>query len=180
MNCCPLGIELLFWDGVFAEGDSYGVWGFAPGSGVAVYGDNSSSTGWAGRVFVRDATDAWLTKLLAADILAERILDPSQWLANPHVQHVGGALCADTPGVGSVHAARTPGTVGDTEAALTPSAALGQHSRAILREAPRVPPSPLSRPQRVSRWLPRRGARYTYPAGIPVAGDRPATALCST
>ena len=86
-------------------------------------------------VFVRDTTDAWLTKLLAADILAERILDPSEWRANPHVGHVGGALCADTPGVGSVHAARTPGTVGDTEATLAPSAALGQHSRAILREA---------------------------------------------
>ena len=86
-------------------------------------------------VFVRDTTETWLTKLLAADILAERILDPSEWLANPHVGHIGGALCADTPGVGSIHAARTPGTVGDTETTLAPSAALGQHSRAILREA---------------------------------------------
>jgi crotonobetainyl-CoA:carnitine CoA-transferase CaiB-like acyl-CoA transferase len=86
-------------------------------------------------LFVRDTTDAWLTKLLAADILAERILDPSAWLANEHVRHIGGALCADTPGVGAVHAARTPGTVGDTEATLTPSATLGQHSRTILREA---------------------------------------------
>jgi len=58
--------------GVFAVGDSYGVWGFAPGSGVAVYGDNSSSVGWAGyfngRVYASGAytsSDARLKKDVA-------------------------------------------------------------------------------------------------------------------
>jgi crotonobetainyl-CoA:carnitine CoA-transferase CaiB-like acyl-CoA transferase len=86
-------------------------------------------------VFARDTTETWLAKLLAADILAERILDPSEWLANPHVRHVGGALCTDTPGMGPVHVARTPGTIGETEGALDPAPDVGQHSRMILREA---------------------------------------------
>lgn len=37
-------------------------------------------------VFLTQPTDAWLKALHAADIIAERILNPGEWLRNPHVE----------------------------------------------------------------------------------------------
>lgn len=88
-----------------------------------------------GAVFLRKTTDAWLTELHAADIIADRILDPGQWLGNPHVAATRGVIAKETPGVGTVYAARTPGTAGDLETALTPSPDVGQHSREVLRDS---------------------------------------------
>lgn len=44
------------------------------------------------------------------------------------------AIAKETPGVGTVYAARTPGTVGDLEDRLSPSPDIGQHSRDVLRD----------------------------------------------
>jgi len=80
------------------------------------------------------STDAWLADLHAADIIAERILDPGDWIADPHVQATGGAIQLETPGVGTVYAARTPGYPGFGEDRLSPSPDIGQHSREVLRD----------------------------------------------
>lgn len=79
-------------------------------------------------------TSEWLAALHAADIIAERILDPGEWLAAPHVTAVHGAVKTETPGVGPVYAARTPGAAGFAEDMLSPSPDLGQHSREVLRD----------------------------------------------
>lgn len=79
-------------------------------------------------------TREWLTALHAADIIAERILDPGEWLAEPHVTAIRSAVRVETPGVGAIYAARTPGANGFAEDDLTPSPDLGQHSRQVLRD----------------------------------------------
>lgn len=84
--------------------------------------------------FGTKTTDVWLAELHAADIIADRILDPGAWLANLHVSETRGAVRKDTPGVGVVYAARTPGPVGDFEDTLQPSPDIGQHSREVLRD----------------------------------------------
>ena len=79
-------------------------------------------------------TGEWLAALHAADIIAERILDPGEWRADPHVAAISGAVRTATPGLGPVYAARTPGAAGFVEDDLTPSPDLGQHSRAVLAD----------------------------------------------
>lgn len=85
--------------------------------------------------FATKTTETWLAELHFADIIAERILDPGEWLANSHVSETRGVVCKDTPGVGLVYAARTPGAVGDLEDTLPPSPDIGQHSRDVLRDS---------------------------------------------
>lgn len=87
------------------------------------------------KVFATDTTASWLARLHAADIIADRILSPSEWIINEHVQATCGALCTDTPGVGAVYAARTPGMSGNNEGFLCPSPDIGQDSRAILSDS---------------------------------------------
>lgn len=72
-------------------------------------------------VFASDTTDYWLTRLHAADIIADRILTPPDWIANEHVRATGGAIRTQTPGVGDVFAARTPGMTGNQESDLSPA-----------------------------------------------------------
>ena len=85
-------------------------------------------------IFRTRTTETWLHDFHAADIIADRILDPGQWLDNPHVVATRAAIAKETPGVGTVYAARTPGTVGDLEDRLSPSPDIGQHSRDVLRD----------------------------------------------
>ena len=85
-------------------------------------------------VFPSDTTDTWLARLHAADIIADRILNPGEWLRNEHVLAARSAICCDTPLVGHVYAARTPGAIGAAEDSLPPSPDVGQHSRAILTD----------------------------------------------
>lgn len=87
------------------------------------------------KVFATDTTASWLTRLHAADIIADRILNPSEWMANEHVQATAGALRTETPGVGAVFAARTPGMAGDNEGSLCPAPDVGQDSGTILSGA---------------------------------------------
>jgi crotonobetainyl-CoA:carnitine CoA-transferase CaiB-like acyl-CoA transferase len=80
-------------------------------------------------------TDAWLTRLHAADIIAERILNPGEWLRNAHVEATKAAVCQDTPGVGPVYSPRTPGIASLSEDNLRPAPDIGQDSVAVLLEA---------------------------------------------
>jgi crotonobetainyl-CoA:carnitine CoA-transferase CaiB-like acyl-CoA transferase len=86
-------------------------------------------------VFLSETTEAWLAKLHAADIIAERILTPGDWLHNVHVEATRAAVCQDTPGVGKVYAARTPGFMGFSEDNLCPAPDIGADSREVLLEA---------------------------------------------
>src|SRR5215471_2239624 len=83
-------------------------------------------------VFLTRPTDAWLSRLHAADVIAERILNPGEWLRNAHVEANRSAVCQDTPGVGPVYAARTPGIASLSEDQLRPAPGIGQDSFEIL------------------------------------------------
>ena len=87
------------------------------------------------QVFLTQPTDAWLERLHAADLIAERILNPGEWLRNVHVEATKAAVCQDTPGVGPVYSPRTPGIASLSEDALCPAPVIGQDSIAILDEA---------------------------------------------
>lgn len=86
-------------------------------------------------VFLMQPTDAWLSRLHAADLIAERILNPGEWLRNVHVEATKAAVCQDTPGVGPVYTPRTPGIAGLSEDNLCPAPDIGQDSVAVLQEA---------------------------------------------
>jgi len=86
-------------------------------------------------VFLTQPTAAWLARLHAADILAERILNPGEWLGNAHVEATKAAVCQDTPGVGAVYTPRTPGIASLSEDNLCPAPDIGQDSYAVLMEA---------------------------------------------
>jgi crotonobetainyl-CoA:carnitine CoA-transferase CaiB-like acyl-CoA transferase len=86
-------------------------------------------------VFVTQPSETWLARLHAADIIAERILNPGEWLRNVHVAATKAAVCQDTPGVGLVYAPRTPGLMDFSEDQLRPAPDIGQDSRAVLLEA---------------------------------------------
>jgi crotonobetainyl-CoA:carnitine CoA-transferase CaiB-like acyl-CoA transferase len=82
------------------------------------------------KVFPSDTTASWLSRLHSADIIADRILNPSEWIANEHVRATRGALRTETPGVGDVFAARTPGMAGNNEQSLRAAPDIGQQSEA--------------------------------------------------
>ena len=86
-------------------------------------------------VFVTQPSETWLARLHAADIIAERILNPGEWLRNVHVAATKAAVCQDTPGGGLVYAPRTPGLMNFSEDQLRPAPDIGQDSRAVLLEA---------------------------------------------
>jgi crotonobetainyl-CoA:carnitine CoA-transferase CaiB-like acyl-CoA transferase len=86
-------------------------------------------------VFLAQSTEAWLARLHAADIIAERILNPGDWLHNVHVEATKAAVCQNTPGVGPVYAPRTPGIASLSEDDLRPAPDIGADSREVLLEA---------------------------------------------
>ncbi|HEU0083295.1 MAG TPA: CoA transferase [Bradyrhizobium sp.] len=86
-------------------------------------------------VFLTRSTEIWLGRLHASDIIAERILNPGEWLRNVHVEATGAAVCHDTPGVGLVYAARTPGCMEACEHRLRPAPDIGADSCDVLLEA---------------------------------------------
>ena len=86
-------------------------------------------------VFLTQPSEAWLARLHAADIIAERILNPGEWLRNVHVEATKAAVCQDTPGVGPVYRRATPGIAGLSEDDLRPAPDIGQDSREVLLEA---------------------------------------------
>ena len=74
---------------------------------------------------------AWLEALRIADVISDTVNTLGDWVANPHVQATNAAI---PTGVNGLHAARTPGAPRESDAALTPAPAAGQHSREILAE----------------------------------------------
>src|SRR5215213_5109492 len=72
------------------------------------------------QIFLTQSSETWLGRLHAADVIAERILTPGDWLHNVHVEATNAAVCQDTPGVGPVYAARTPGIASLSEDNLCP------------------------------------------------------------
>ena len=86
-------------------------------------------------IFLKQPTEAWLTRLHAADIIAERILNPGEWLRNVHVEATKAVVRQDTPGVGAVYSPRTPGIASLSEDKLRPAPDVGQDSFAVLMEA---------------------------------------------
>jgi crotonobetainyl-CoA:carnitine CoA-transferase CaiB-like acyl-CoA transferase len=86
-------------------------------------------------VFLVQSSEAWLARLHASDIIAERILNPGDWLHNVHVEATKSAVCQDTPGVGLVYAPRTPGIAGRSEDHLCPAPDIGADSRTVLLDA---------------------------------------------
>ncbi len=85
-------------------------------------------------IFPSDTTAAWLARLRAADILADRVNGFDDWLADPHVVATGGAVAVDQPGMGRFRTPRTPGIPPAADAALGPAPRIGEHGRAILTE----------------------------------------------
>ena len=86
-------------------------------------------------IFLKRPTEVWLTRLHAADIIAERIHNPGEWLRSVHVEATKAAVCQDTPGVGPVYSPRTPGIASLSEDKLCPAPDVGQDSYAVLMEA---------------------------------------------
>jgi crotonobetainyl-CoA:carnitine CoA-transferase CaiB-like acyl-CoA transferase len=86
-------------------------------------------------VFATQSTEAWLARLHAADLIAERILNPGEWLRNGHVEATKAAVCQQTPGVGAVYSPRTPGIASLSEDDLRPAPGIGQDSVEVLLEA---------------------------------------------
>src|SRR6476619_1833152 len=86
-------------------------------------------------VFLTQPTDVWLSRLHAADLIAERILNPGEWLRNVHVEATRAAVCQQTPGVGPVYSPRTPGIASVSEDDLRPAPDIGQDSYEVLLEA---------------------------------------------
>jgi crotonobetainyl-CoA:carnitine CoA-transferase CaiB-like acyl-CoA transferase len=86
-------------------------------------------------VFLTQPTDIWLARLHAADLIAERILNPGEWLRNVHVEATRAAVCQETPGVGPVYSPRTPGIASFSEDDLRAAPDIGQDSYEVLLEA---------------------------------------------
>lgn len=86
-------------------------------------------------VFRTQPTETWLARLHAADVIAERIHNPSEWLRSPHVEATKAAVCQDTPGVGHVYSPRTPGIASLSEDTLRPAPCIGQDSIEVLLQA---------------------------------------------
>jgi crotonobetainyl-CoA:carnitine CoA-transferase CaiB-like acyl-CoA transferase len=86
-------------------------------------------------LFVTQPSETWLARLHAADLIAERIHNPGEWLHSVHVEATNAAVCQDTPGVGKVYSPRTPGIASLSEDHLCPAPGIGQDSVAVLLEA---------------------------------------------
>ena len=86
-------------------------------------------------LFVTQPSESWLSRLHAADIIAERIHNPGEWLRSTHVEATNAAVCQDTPGVGKVYSPRTPGIASLSEDSLCPAPDIGQDSIAVLTDA---------------------------------------------
>lgn len=84
------------------------------------------------KILPTDTTASWLKRLHAFDLIADRILSPSEWVANEQVEATFGSLRTETPNVGEVVAARTPGKVAEIEGRLRPAPNIGQDTVAIL------------------------------------------------
>ncbi|MGM4963031.1 CaiB/BaiF CoA transferase family protein [Tardiphaga sp. 1201_B9_N1_1] len=89
---------------------------------------------------VRDAisgksTDHWVSTFKQADILAERIMTPLDWLNDRHVIETRSSVTQSVSGMGKVPSPRTPGFSSFAEDTMSPAPDVGQDSRSILTDA---------------------------------------------
>jgi crotonobetainyl-CoA:carnitine CoA-transferase CaiB-like acyl-CoA transferase len=102
-------------------------------SSFAARAENSAAIFAAlGAIFVRETTAHWLGVLRAADILSDRINGFDDWLADPHIAAIGGAVAVEPGDMPAFKVPRTPGIPPEVDAALAPAPHLGEHGRAIL------------------------------------------------
>jgi crotonobetainyl-CoA:carnitine CoA-transferase CaiB-like acyl-CoA transferase len=87
-----------------------------------------------GAIFRGDTTESWLERLRAADILADRVNEFDDWLADPHVVATGGAIRVNQPAMGPFPTPRTPGVPVAADTAMTPAPRIGEHGAPILAE----------------------------------------------
>jgi crotonobetainyl-CoA:carnitine CoA-transferase CaiB-like acyl-CoA transferase len=87
-----------------------------------------------GQIIAGDTTEAWLARLRAADILADRVNGFDDWIADRHVVATGGTVQVEQPGVGLFPTPRTPAVPPAVDAALPPAPRIGEHGAAILAE----------------------------------------------
>jgi crotonobetainyl-CoA:carnitine CoA-transferase CaiB-like acyl-CoA transferase len=87
-----------------------------------------------GRIIAADTTEAWLSRLREADILADRVNGFDDWLADPHIVATGGAIGVEQSGMGQFPTPRTPGIPLAVDAGMPPAPAIGEHGAAILAE----------------------------------------------
>lgn len=86
-------------------------------------------------VILTRATDEWIERLTAADVLCNPINEITDWLGDPHVQAVDAAPLLAQNGVGAVPVPRIPGMTDAAFANLSPATpAIGEHGRQILAE----------------------------------------------
>ncbi|MGM5035000.1 CaiB/BaiF CoA transferase family protein [Tardiphaga sp. 803_E3_N1_3] len=80
------------------------------------------------------ATDYWISVFKQADILAERVMTPIEWLNDPHVKQTRASVRQEVSGMGEVPSPRTPGFCSLNEDTLLPAPGVGEHSRSILAD----------------------------------------------
>ena len=83
----------------------------------------------------QETTAVWLERFIAGDIIATRVLDPREWMRDPHVIATHGVVSVETPDIGKVYVPCTPGVAPGDDSNLPPAPLIGQHSREVLREA---------------------------------------------
>lgn len=86
------------------------------------------------QIFAEGSTAEWLTRLRAADVLADRINGFDDWLADPQVAAVQGAMPVTLPAAPAFSVPRTPGIDVGVEDSLLPPPGIGEHGRSILAE----------------------------------------------
>lgn len=77
--------------------------------------------------------DAWLPALQAADLIAQRVHDYDQFRRHPQTQAMALFTETDLGEIGTLPAVRMPGLPAGVRS--TPAPRIGQHTRAVLREA---------------------------------------------
>lgn len=80
--------------------------------------------------FVRRPAAAWLERFQAARLLCDKVNDPLEFLADPHVASVGAMVPLEQPGLGTLPYPVLPG-IG---AWSVPAPALGEHTDSVLRD----------------------------------------------
>jgi crotonobetainyl-CoA:carnitine CoA-transferase CaiB-like acyl-CoA transferase len=87
------------------------------------------------KIIAERTTAEWISSFSEADILAQRINDFEDWLADPHVQATAPAKLVEQPGVGEVYLTEIPGVRAiddDRGNRLAPK--LGEHGREVLAD----------------------------------------------
>jgi crotonobetainyl-CoA:carnitine CoA-transferase CaiB-like acyl-CoA transferase len=84
--------------------------------------------------FGQGIASPYCARLHAADLIAERILNPGEWLHDVYVEATRAAVCQQTPGMGPVYSPRTPGIASFSVDDLRPAHDIGQDSYEVLLE----------------------------------------------